>query len=79
LRGVYLAAGLAFVGLVFIGAFLPVLPTTPFLIVAVACFARSSKPLENWFLEHRRLGPILQEWRCRGAIHAELNSRLWRE
>lgn len=68
LRGVYLAAGLLFVALGFVGAFLPVLPTTPFLIVAAACFARSSRRLESWLLDHRRFGPTLRDWRERGAI-----------
>lgn len=68
LRGVYLVLGLLFVAHGFIGAFLPVLPTTPFLILAVACFARSSHRLESWLLDHPRFGPALRDWRQRGAI-----------
>lgn len=68
LRGVYLAAGLLLVAVGFVGAFLPVLPTTPFLILAAACFARSSRRLEAWLLDHPRIGPTLRDWRLRGAI-----------
>ena len=65
---IYLVLGLAFVALGFAGAFLPVLPTTPFLILATACFARSSPRLNNWLLTHPRFGPGLRTWRERGAI-----------
>ena len=68
LRGIYLVCGLFLVALGFIGAFLPVLPTTPFLILAAACFARSSSRLENWLLDHPRFGPALRDWRSRGAV-----------
>lgn len=68
MRGVFLVLGLGFVALGFIGAFLPVLPTTPFLILAAACFARSSERLEGWLLNHRHFGPLLRDWRARGAI-----------
>lgn len=68
MRGLFLGLGFFFVGLGFIGAFLPVLPTTPFLILAAACFARSSTRFENWLLSHPRFGPLLRDWRSRGAI-----------
>ena len=67
-RGVFLGLGMVFVALGFIGAFLPVLPTTPFLILAAACFTRSSRRLENWLLDHPHFGPLLRDWRMRGAI-----------
>lgn len=64
----YLVIGWLFVALAFAGVVLPVLPTTPFLIVAVGCFARSSPRLEAWLLSHPRFGPVLTDWRSHGAI-----------
>ncbi len=61
---------LAFVttGLGMLGVILPLLPTTPFLIVAVWSASKSSPRLETWLLEHRQFGPLLTGWRDRGAI-----------
>ncbi|HEY0214065.1 MAG TPA: YbaN family protein [Paenirhodobacter sp.] len=68
MKAVFLTLGLLATALGFIGVFLPVLPTTPFLIVAAACFARSSTRLEAWLLAQPHFGPLLVNWRERGAI-----------
>ncbi|WP_117191933.1 YbaN family protein [Rhizobium terrae] len=71
MRLLFLTLGWLFVALGVVGAFLPVLPTTPFLLLAVACFARSSPRLEAWLMNHSKFGPPLQNWRERGAISAK--------
>mgnify|MGYP001828640502 CR=1 FL=1 len=63
LRWLLLATGLVFVGLAALGAVLPVLPTVPFLLVAAACFARSSARFYQWLLSNRVFGPLIQDWR----------------
>ncbi|WP_018624213.1 YbaN family protein [Kangiella aquimarina] len=55
-------------GLGMVGVILPLLPTTPFLIVAVWAAGKSSPRLEFWLLEHPQFGPLLKGWRDRGAI-----------
>lgn len=50
------------------GAFVPLLPTVPFIILAAFCFARSSPRLEQWLVGHERFGPHIAAWRRRGAI-----------
>lgn len=67
-RTLFLALGLFLTGLGFVGIFLPVVPTVPFLILAAACFTRSSPRLERWLLDHRHFGPLLRDWRDKGAI-----------
>ena len=68
MRILYLLGGFLFVALAVIGAFLPVMPSTIFIILAAGCFARSSPRLERWLIEHPLFGPALLRWRERGAI-----------
>jgi len=64
----WLLLGLFCVGLGIVGALLPLMPTTIFLILAAGCFARSSPRLEARLLNHPRFGPTLRAWRRDGAM-----------
>ena len=68
LRIVLLALGFVFVGLATIGVVLPLLPTTPFLLLAAACFAKSSHRFYRVLLENRIFGPLIRDWREHRAI-----------
>ena len=52
----------------FIGLLLPIVPTTPFILVSVWFFARSSKKLENWLINHKIFGKSIKDWKEKGAI-----------
>jgi uncharacterized membrane protein YbaN (DUF454 family) len=68
MRLLTLAAAWLLVAIGAMGVFLPLLPTTPFLILAAALFARSSPRFEQWLLDHPRYGQPLIDWRREGAI-----------
>lgn len=67
-RLAWLTIGWIFVGIGFVGIFVPLLPTTDFMLLALPCFARSSPRLEDWLLEHPRFGPSLAAWRREKAV-----------
>ena len=67
-RPFYLVGGLLFVGLGALGAALPIMPTVPFLLVAVFCFARSNPAWEQKILDHPYWGPQVRDWNERRAI-----------
>jgi uncharacterized membrane protein YbaN (DUF454 family) len=63
-----MAFGSLMLALGFIGAFLPVMPTTIFLILAAWAFGRSSPRFEAWMLDHPLFGAALRQWREQGAV-----------
>lgn len=68
LRWLLLALGVMFVLLGIAGALLPVLPATPFFLLAAACFARASPRFYNWLLNNPVVGPTVLEWRRHHCI-----------
>lgn len=74
-RALWTAAGLACVGLGGLGVVLPGLPTTPFVVLAAACFARSSPRLYRWLVEHRLFGPLIRDFRAGKGV--SLRVKVW--
>ena len=68
LRMFWMAAGWSSFGLGFAGAFLPLLPTVPFMLLAAFCFARGSERVHDWLVTHPRFGPAIQDWSEHRAI-----------
>jgi uncharacterized membrane protein YbaN (DUF454 family) len=61
-RIIFLLLGWGFVGLAVLGVFLPLLPTTPFLLLASSCFLRSSPRWQRWLKANRHFGPMIRDW-----------------
>jgi len=64
----YKLLGFIFLGIAVIGVFLPLLPTTPFLLVSAGCFAKSSDKWHQWLMSNKIFGPIIKDWHDRKCI-----------
>lgn len=62
-RRLWVIAGGMALGIGVVGIVVPLLPTTPFLLLAAYCFSRGSRRLHNWLLNHPTLGPPIRDWR----------------
>lgn len=67
-RAVWLMGGMLSLGCGLAGIVLPLVPTTPFLLLAAFAFARSSPRLHGWLVGHARLGPMIRDWQDHGSI-----------
>lgn len=76
-RKAWLAAGVLALATGMVGIVLPLLPTTPFVLLAAWCFARGSPRWERWLLRHPRFGPMVRAWRARRVIPLRAKQLAW--
>lgn len=55
-------------GLAFVGVFVPLLPTVPFVLLAAICFSKSSDRFHSWLMAHRHFGPIIHNWQTNRSM-----------
>ena len=67
-RWLWLLLAYVALGLGIVGVFLPGLPTTPFVLLAAACYAKASPRLHAWLLNHRLTGPMLRDWEANRSL-----------
>ena len=67
-KALLITAGLLSLSLGVVGIFLPVLPTTPLVLLAAACFAKSSRRMEGWLLRNPVFGPFIENYRTKKGI-----------
>lgn len=80
-RGILIVVGTFSVGLGILGIFLPLLPTTPFLLLAAACYAKSSKRFYNWLLSNKWFGNYIRNYQEKKGVPVKVKvfsiSLLW--
>lgn len=67
-RAVFIVLGTVFLGLGAVGLVIPILPTTPFILLAAACYLRASERLHQWLVRSPTFGPTILAWQDHGAI-----------
>jgi hypothetical protein len=75
IRLVLMVIGTVSLGIGVVGIFVPVLPTTPFLLLAAACYARASTRLYGWLISRPALGPVIIEWRRSRSLSPGVRKR----
>jgi uncharacterized membrane protein YbaN (DUF454 family) len=68
MRTAFLVMGHASLAVGFVGIFVPLLPTTPFVLLAAVCYSRGSERFHSWLHLHPRFGPMIHAWREHRAI-----------
>lgn len=68
LRWIFVALGLIFLAIAVLGAILPVLPTTPWVLLAAGCFAKSSPRLHRWLKRSPYFGHMIRDWETHRGI-----------
>lgn len=76
MRPIYFLVGLVSLGLGVVGILLPILPTTPFLLLSIACFSRSSKRFENWLYHTKMYQIYVADFRETGSIAKERKKKI---
>jgi len=74
-KNLFMALGVFFTLLAVIGIIVPVLPTTPFLLVASFCFVRSSEKMNNWLINHRIFGAYIGTYMKYRAVRKDMKIR----
>lgn len=67
-RWIWMLCGAVCLGTGIVGIVLPLLPTTPFVLLAAYCFSLGSVRYETWLLAHARFGPMVRDWRANRAV-----------
>ncbi len=74
MRVLFLLLGFSCIALGALGAILPILPTTPFILLAAGCFARSSTRCYQWLLSNRLFGPLLINWQTHRSVSVKIKT-----
>lgn len=76
-RAIWIGAGALSLAVGVIGIVLPLLPTTPFVLLAAFCMSRGCVRCERWMLDHPRFGPMVRDWRERRAVPLRAKQFAW--